>query len=269
MNIFRRIIIRLSNYRLARRVARNLRLHKIVNKYLEKFPIVKRLPHGTKYRICRLESIPLAFEMFDKSVLYSADLLPRSFDTVADLGCNVGYFACWLADLAKGKTLKGILVDANPEAIKEANWHMNANKITEMLAMNGIVGEGKDGENADFYLYESNICSTSHPPQDLKKKLDGKWEKISVPCLEIGKLWKLQFGETRCNVLKIDVEGSELKFFQVERSFLELCDTIFVEWHKWAVKFAQLKSILEANGFNYVKTLDENESMGTAVFRRL
>jgi FkbM family methyltransferase len=267
VNIFRRFIVRLSTYALLRRIVRDLQFHKIANKYLEKLPLIKHLPHGTKYRASRLESIPLAAEMFEKGVLYPAELLPKDFTTIADLGCNVGYFACWLADLAEGRKLKGILVDANPEAVKEANWHMSANGLTEMFAMNGIVGEGKDGANAHFYLYESNICSTSHLTEDMRKKLEGKWEAISVPCLEIGNQWKQRFGETRCNILKIDIEGSELKFLQTEQSFLELCDTIFVEWHTWAVTFEQLRSTLENYGFIYIKTIDENESMGTAVFR--
>jgi FkbM family methyltransferase len=240
----------------------------IANKYLQKFPMIRRLPNGIQYRATRLESIPLAAEMFEKGILYPADLLPKDFITIADLGCNVGYFACWLADLTEGKKLKGILVDANPDAVKEATWHMNVNGMTDVFAMNGIVGEGKDGVHAGFHLYESNICSTSHLPEELKKKLAGKWKTISVPCLDIGKLWKQQFGDTRCNVLKIDVEGSELKFLQSEQSFLNLCDSVFVEWHTWAVKFEQLKSILEEYGFVYVRTIDENELMGTAVFRR-
>lgn len=230
--------------------------------------MIKRLPGGVQYRATRLESIPLAAEMFEKGSLYPADLLPEGFNTFADLGCNVGYFSCWIADIGQGRKLKGLMVDANPEAVNEAKWHIEANGLKDVHAFNGIVGEGKEGESAEFYLYESNICSTSHLQPELKSKLEGKWKKISVPCLEISKQWKQRFGDTRCNVLKIDVEGSELKFLQSEKSFLELCDAIFVEWHTWAVSFSQIKSLLESYGFAYVKTIDESESMGTAVFRR-
>jgi FkbM family methyltransferase len=231
--------------------------------------MIKRLPRGIQYRAIRLESIPLAAEMFEKGSLYPADLLPNNFCTFADLGCNVGYFGCWMADMAAGRKLKGIMVDANPEAVEEAKWHTRANGLNDVHALNGIVGEGKDGEFAQFYLYESNICSTSHLEPDLERKLDGKWKKISVPCLEIAKQWKLRFGETRCNVLKIDVEGSELKFLESEESFLNLCDSIFIEWHTWAVSLTQIRAVLERYGFVYLKTIEESEAMGTAAFRRV
>jgi FkbM family methyltransferase len=266
--MFRHLIIRFSSYAFVRRITRNLRLHILANRYLASFPVIRRLPHGVQYRATRLESIPLAAEMFEKGSLYPAELLPKKFSSFADLGCNVGYFACWIADMAEGKKLNGLLVDANPDAVKEANWHMDVNGLRNVFALDGIVGEGKEGTTAEFYLYESNICSTSHLPSDFKTKLDGKWKRIFVPCLDIGKEWKLRFGETRCNILKIDIEGSELKFLQSEQAFLSLCDTIFIEWHNWAVKFDQIKFVLESYGFLFVKAIDENEEMGTAIFRR-
>ncbi|HXT13439.1 MAG TPA: FkbM family methyltransferase, partial [Candidatus Angelobacter sp.] len=268
VNIIRRFIICLSRCDIMRRIARDLRLHTIANRYLKRFPAVKCLAHGTQYRATRLESIPLAAEMFEKGALYPEELLPTNFTTFADLGCNVGYFTCWLVDIAEKRRLKGLMIDANPDAVKEAKWHAGINELNEVFALHGVVGEGKEGGNAEFYLYESNICSTSHLPEELKRKLEGKWKRISVPCLEIEKQWKRRFGEIRCNVLKIDVEGSELRFLQSEQRFLKLCDSVFVEWHKWEVKFDDLKAILEANGLNLVRKIDESDSMGTAFFRR-
>jgi hypothetical protein len=129
-------------------------------------------------------------------------------------------------------------------------------------------GEGQPGGFAEFYLYESNICSTSHLPDVEKMALKGKWEKIRVPCVSIEEHWRRHFGETRCHVLKIDIEGSELSFLKAEESFLKLCDSVLVEWHKWAVSLDELRPFLEAQGFAFVKTVEENDQMGTAFFRR-
>jgi len=111
----RRLINSLSRSAFLRGTARALRLHDLANAWLRRFPMVRKLPgSGIIYRATRLESIPLAVEMFEKGAIYDANLLPKNFTTFADLGCNVGYFTCWLAHLAQGRPLRGLMLDANP-----------------------------------------------------------------------------------------------------------------------------------------------------------
>jgi len=265
----RQIITSLSRSAFARRLARVLRLHKLGNAWLRAFPLVKRLSgSGVVYRATRLESIPLAVEMFETGNLYDAALLPKGFATFVDLGCNVGYFTCWLAHLAHGRTLRGLMLDANPQAVEEARWHAQANAMPKVFAVHGIAGEGGKGDFAEFYLYESNICSTSHLPDTQKMELKGKWEKIRVPCVSIEEQWRQRFGDARCDVLKIDIEGSELNFLKAEPAFLEQCDSVLVEWHKWTVSLDDLTGVLRPYGFDFLKTVEENEQMGTGFFQR-
>ena len=263
----RKFISWLSRSAAARRFVQVLRLHRLANAWLRRCPLVKQLPgSGVRYRATRIESIPLAQEMFDKGILYDAALLPKDFTTFVDLGCNVGYFTCWLAHLAAGRKLKGLMLDANPYAVKDAQWHAEANGMNQVFGIHGLVGEGTRGGAADFYLYESNICSTSELPDVEKMGLKGKWEKISVPHVMVEEEWKKRFGGTRCNVLKIDVEGSEMNFLRAEETFLQLVDSIIIEWHKWRVGLDEVRGFLEARGFRYLKTVEENDQMGTAVF---
>lgn len=252
---------------MARDAVRTLRLHQLGNWWLRRFPVVKRLP-GSRiaYRATRLESIPLADEMFEKGKLYDPSLLPKQFTTFIDLGCNVGYFTCWLAHLAHGRRLRGLMLDANPSAVQEARWHAATNAMPDVHAIHGIVGEGTPGTSARFYLYESNICSTSHLPDLEKMQLKGRWQEIEVPCVSIAAEWRRLFGETRCHVLKVDVEGSEMNLLRAEAGFLRQVDSIIVEWHKWKVSFDELKAFLDTQGFRFLKTVEENDQMGTAVF---
>src|SRR5262245_54294847 len=129
----RQLITQLSRSAAARRLVQRLRLHRLGNWWLRRFPLIKRLPgSGVVYRATRLESIPLSVEMFEKGNLYDAALLPKDFTTFADLGCNVGYFTCWLTHLAHGRTLRGLMLDANPQAVEEAKWHARANGMPEI-----------------------------------------------------------------------------------------------------------------------------------------
>jgi FkbM family methyltransferase len=264
----RQLISTLSRSASLRRLVQVLRLHKLSNWWLHRFPLVKNLPgSGILYRATRLESIPLAVEMFEKGNLYNAALLPENFTTFADLGCNVGYFTCWLAHLADGRKLKGIMLDANPEAVQEASWHARANGWNDVFALHGIVGEtAKDG-SVDFFLYESNICSASQLPDVEAMGLKGRWTKISVPRIKFEEQWRKHFGDVRCQVLKVDIEGSEMNFLKAEQSFLKLVDSILLEWHKWRVSLDEVKALLASQGFKLIKVLEENEQMGTAYFR--
>ena len=266
----RQLITRLSRSSLLRRGVQLLRLNRLGNAWLKRFPFVKKLPRsGVIYRATRLESIPLAVEMFEKGNLYDAALLPKGFTTFADLGCNVGYFTCWLAHLAAGRKLRGLMLDANPNAATEAQWHAQANGMTQAFALHGIAGgAGNPGGFAEFFIYESNICSTSHLPDIKRMNLKGHWDKIQVPCLNVEEHWRQHFGDTRCHILKVDIEGSELDFFRTEQSFLTLVDSILVEWHGWRVTLDDLRKFLEPLGFAYVKTIEESDQMGTAFFQR-
>ena len=267
--MLRRLVNSLSRSARLRRCVQVLGLHRLGNAWLKRFPLVKRLPgSGVIYRATRLESIPLAVEMFEKGNLYDSALLPKGFTTFADLGCNVGYFTCWLAHLAAGRKLRGLMLDANPHAAAEAQWHAQSNGMTEAFALNGIAGGGQPGEFAEFFIYESNICSTSHLPDIERMNLKGRWEKIQVPCLKVEDHWRKNFGDTRCHVLKVDIEGSEMDFFRTEETFLTLVDSVLVEWHAWRVTLDDLRTFLEPRGFAYVKTIEESEQMGTAFFRR-
>jgi FkbM family methyltransferase len=231
---------------------------------------VKRLAgSGLVYRAVRLESIPLATEMFEKGNLYDVSLLPQNFTTFVDLGCNVGYFTCWLAHLAHGRSkIRGLMIDANPDAVRESQWHMQANRLDEVFAINGIVGEGRPGEFSEFFLYESNICSMSHLTEEVRQNLKGKWTKILVPSVSLETYWQQHFGNTRCNLLKIDIEGSEMNFLRTEPSFLKLVDSILIEWHVWGSSLDSIRNILAQQGFSYVKTIEESQTMGTAFFQR-
>jgi FkbM family methyltransferase len=263
------ILATLSRSALLRHAVRRLRLHTLGNAWLRRFPRVRRLPgSGVIYRATRLESIPLAHEMFEKGNLYDAALLPKGLATFADLGCNVGYFTCWLAHLAQGRPLKGIMFDANPQAVEEARWHAQANRLAGVFGVHGILGEASPSGTVDFYLYESNICSTSQLPDLEKMGLKGHWTKIAVPCVSLETEWRKRFGDTRCHLLKVDIEGSEMNFLKAEEPFLKLTDSVLIEWHKWRVSLEDVRAFLAARGFAYVKTVEENENMGTAFFRR-
>jgi FkbM family methyltransferase len=156
------------------------------------------------------------------------------------------------------------MIDANKSAVQEADWHARVNHWHDVSAVHGIVGETSANGQADFYLYWSNYCSSSTRNPSLR----GPWKRTSVPCVNLGELWRQKFGSARCDFLKVDVEGSEMTFFTLEKPFLELVDAILLEWHKWRVQLPEVQALLLASGFKLEEVLEEGELDGTCLFRR-
>jgi len=261
-------IVSISRYTPLRVVFRGLRFHKIYNKWLELFPRIRILPNsGITYRARRTEGVSLALEILEGGDCYDASLLPKDYCTFIDLGCNIGYFACWLAHHAQGRQIKGLMIDANPNVVAESRWHVQANKWQNVHVLQGVVGVGSQqlGE-AEFYVHEADTISTSLVEIHLKHK--NRYKKITAPIVSVSQEWHKNMGDIRCNVLKLDIEGCELVLLQHEVKFLELVDTIFVEWHKYKVSFDDLDSFLVAQGFRLKKIIEEIGDNGTAVYAR-
>jgi len=264
----RNLILKLTGSTAIRKTVKTLRLHLLANKWLHWFPVIKTLSgSGIRYRARRVESLGLSAEMFDQGSLYTTSGLPEKINTFADLGCNVGYFTCWLADRMKSTSLKGIMVDANFDAVEDARWHVEANNMKSVKVLEGIVGADPNTEKASFFVHTSNVCSTTAPVAGTE--IDANtWTKIQAPCVKVEENWLKFFGNIPCELLKIDIEGSEMDFFRNEAAFLNRVQTIILEWHKWRVSLDELKNYLGSQGFTLKTVLHEDEGLGTAIFQR-
>jgi FkbM family methyltransferase len=249
-------LVSISRSGLVRSTFRGLRLHRFYNAWLHRHPRTKVLPgSGIVYRARRTESVSLALEILEGGNCYDGSLLPEGFSTFADLGCNVGYFAVWLASKAGGRPIKGIMVDANPEVVSEARWHVQANGWKDVEVVQGVVGVPKQGGVSDFYVYEADTCSTAELVEIQMDHRD-KFTKISVPVISLSENWRRKFQNTRCHILKIDIEGAELAFLKSEPEFLRLVDMIYVEWHSYKVTYDELNEYLESQGFRMQRIIE-------------
>ena len=264
----RKLILRLAGSETLRKTVKFLRLHLLVNWWLRCFPVVKTLPaSGIRYRARRVESLGLSVEMFDRGELYSTSDLPANISSFADLGCNVGYFTCWLCDRMNSRQMRGLMVDANAEAVEDAKWHVEANNLTNVHVLHGLVGAEHKSGQASFFLHTSNVCSTAAPPDAIRNKAN-TWKRVQVPCVNLEENWQSSFGEMLCDLLKVDIEGSEMDFFHNEPRFLKRTRAILIEWHKWRVNLPEVEVSLSERGFTLKKILHENDGVGTALFVR-
>jgi FkbM family methyltransferase len=266
----RKLILKLTASTTLRKLVKSLGILAFANWCLHCFPIVKTLPGGNiRYRARRIESLALSVEMFDNETVYKSSSLPANITSFADLGCNVGYFTCWLANHMNNRELKGLMVDANSEAIEDARWHAETNKLSHVHALHGLVGiKENEGGQGVFYLHSSNVCSSATPPDDSLSESHA-WKKMQIPCISVEKNWLEFFGDIPCDLLKIDVEGAEIEFFANETKFLKRVKSILVEWHKWKVSLAEVEKYLSSQDFHLQSVLADEPTAGTAIFSRI
>jgi FkbM family methyltransferase len=264
----RRLIFKLIGSKKVRTTIKFLRLHSLGNWWLHCFPVARTLPGtGIRYRARRVESLALASEMFDEGTVYTTSNLPANIRTFADLGCNVGYFTCWLCHQLRSTQLKGLMVDANAEAVEDARWQIATNHLRDVRALHGLVGVNGNGGQASFFVHAANVCSTAVPSVASLNETN-TWTRIQVPCVSVEENWRTHFGDERCDLLKVDIEGSELDFFRNETDFLKRVGTIVVEWHKSRVSFAEMENFLSGQNFSAKSILCDQPQYGIAVFSR-
>ncbi len=248
---------------------RLLRVRQVVGFFLKLFPLVKTLPgSGVRYRRRYLETFFLADEFFTRNA-YSKVIDPRSTQTFADLGCNAGLFAALLAHETGRRDLKGLMIDANPEMVEESKWLLKANGLQKIAVLHALVGASKSGTNeAEFFILPSNLGSSQFPVYEPGKPPKGDWTKVTVANVDLEKAWMERVGDTRCHLLKVDIEGSEKYLFRNEPAFMKRVDRVVLEWHKWIVSQEEVEQDLRDAGFERVEVLQEEDTSGIAWYRR-
>ena len=232
------------------------------------FPRVRTLPgSGARYRCRYLETLLLSDEIFHRNVYLKA-LDPAKIKTFADLGSNVGLFAVLVYHLTKSDAIKGIMVDANADMVTETQWNLSSNSLKNVYPLHGLVGAAEEAEQAEFFLLPSNLGSSQFPIYEPGKPPKGDWKKTTVPCINLEKAWLKCCGDVRCDVVKIDIEGSEGKLLMTDQTFFKRVDTIILEWHKWIVTREHIEAMLTEQGFYCVEVLEELEQSGIAWYAR-
>ncbi|HJZ88234.1 MAG TPA: FkbM family methyltransferase [Polyangia bacterium] len=244
-----------------------LHMRRVINAALGWFPIVRTLPQsGVRYRWRYLDSIPLAEELFGQKV-YDGAISP-GLETFADLGCNVGHYIALLADRTGRRDLRGLAIDADPDMVKETEWVIAANGLSEVVPVCGLVARPGAAGERDFYLHPCKIKSSLYAVDEPGQPDKGPWTKTRVREVDVEALWRARFGAQRCHLLKVDIEGAEADFLTEDNPFLERVDTIVLEIHKWVVSPDTIDRRLRNLGFRKTAALRDSPTLEIASYAR-
>ena len=242
-----------------------LKLVELASKLLSIRPLKRTLPGGSRYRVRYGESLLMADEIFKRHV-YQDPFIGHEVRTFVDLGSNVGYFTCYAADRI-GKDAIGLAVDANPKMADETKWHIETNAWANVKGLWAVVGYPNDQAEAPFFLNPSNIsgsATTLNPNIPAK----GAQKEISVPTVDLNKAWSDHAGDRPVDVLKVDVEGFEVKVLETIPDLLERTNAVVLEWHKWITPRDPVDEVLGRAGLKFVKVVTEDPHCGVAFYER-
>ena len=243
-----------------------LRLVEMASKVLSFRPLKRSLPNGTKYRVRYGESLLMADEIFKRQV-YRDPFEGKQIKTFVDLGSNVGYFTCYAMDRIAHRDAVGLAVDANPKMAEETQFHIASNGWQNVQGLWSVVGFPTDVKDAPFFLNPSNIsgsATTLNPNIPAK----GEQQKITVPTVDLNKAWSDHAGKAPVDVMKVDVEGFEVKVLATIPELLKRTNSVVLEWHKWITPRDPVDDVLGKAGLRFVKVVTEDPHCGVAFYER-
>lgn len=247
------------------RVIKALKLVELASKLLAIRPLQRTLPGGSRYRVRYGESLLMADEIFQRHV-YQDPFVDRPVRTFVDLGSNVGYFTCYAADRI-GAGAIGLAVDANPKMAEETQFHIQSNGWSGVKGLWAVVGYPLGRDQAPFFLNPSNIsgsATTLNPNIPAK----GAQTEITVPTVDLNKAWTEHAGDAPVDVLKVDVEGFEVKVLETIPDLLKRTNAVVLEWHKWITPRDPVDAVLARAGLKFVKVVTEDPHCGVAFYER-
>lgn len=247
------------------RTIRALKLVEVASALLKIRPLRRSLPGGSQYRVRYGESLLMADEIFKRQV-YRDPFEGRTVRTFVDLGSNVGYFTCYAADRI-GREAIGLAVDANPKMAEETAWHIEHNGWPRVKGLWSVVGYPLDVGEAPFFLNPSNIsgsATTLNPNIPAK----GAQTEIKVPTVDLNRAWQDHAGDAPVDVMKVDVEGFEVKVLETIPELLKRTNSVVLEWHKWITPREPVDDVLGRAGLRFTKVVTEDPHCGVAFYER-
>ncbi len=244
-------------------------LYAAANWLLGRIPRRRRLPRsGCVLRIRSVAGLALAEEMLQDGAYRSlAGFGP--FTTFIDLGCNVGWFPCLLDEYGGDERLTGIAIDADPDMVREAEWHLETNKITGRCIFGAVGVPGHDSESVAFHVNPANTSSSLTPFSGVHPfPVKGRVRVIAVPVVRVADAWEAYLPDRFVDVMKVDIEGAEFDFFRVEGDFIRRKVRFLIcEWHSWHGDLAELRATTAPLGLELVEVCQQDENGGVALFR--
>lgn len=190
-------------------------------------------------------------EFFVQKV-YDKYLGGKTFNTVVDVGANIGIWVEYIKYAAKVDKIYAL--EPNQQALQI----LRDTYTSEELTIVDKALTNKDGE-LEFFIDKNNSTISS------TQKYEDLGSSYKVPCISFKSFVK-QYGIKKIDLMKVDIETGEYDLFDsLDKDDLDMIDNMLIEYH---IGFAgrdmkdvkTILSLLRGSGFKY--TISEEHHRG-------
>lgn len=192
-------------------------------------------------------------EIFASRTYYPAlELFRRPPHSVLDLGAHEGFFTLMVESHMRQRfpsaTVHYELYEANPHLIKKTERNIRLVGLDDRTNIyNGAIG--KKAGTVEFSICENLGFSGVAPINRVVKTIRTSYLDVEASLLKRN----LRTPE----LIKIDVEGSEIDFFENYPEFLRNSCVIAVEFHRHAATYEKWRELVRAAGLTLHETTAE------------
>lgn len=253
-----------------RRAARKLGLHRVRDEFrdfcIRRSGLRWNLKSGQVAEIHNFADWVVYSDIFvdgeyDRAIDSCLDGAPKDrLLQVVDLGANVGFFALRFGERLYlrdgGRRFRVTMVEGSPRVAAELRHRVRANP---MLAEQTVVLEGLVGERSG--------TGTIHeaPFHAMSSTAAGSGRSVSSPYVELD----AQMADAeQIDLLKCDIEGSELRFLENYPAILAKCRVVVMELHFDYCNVEKCRRILREAGLASKFVVRSTDSIAVEVFGR-
>lgn len=184
--------------------------------------------------------------------------------TIVDLGCNVGYFSAWLINKLRlpldKESWQLYAVDGSRKNYERyvADVEKHSSNIK---ALHGLVGERKGSTNfAEVDFHPMNRIVEFGQVNNIGSGM----EVSTIDYIDLDELLPL----VPIDLLKVDIEGSERRFFEIYDDILARTHCLVVELHHTMVNVKTCRELLATQGLNNHRVLWTCGDVSLEIFTR-
>jgi FkbM family methyltransferase len=170
----------------------------------------------------------------------------NSNPVIVDCGSNIGLATLYFKKLYPGATI--IAIEAHPKTFAVFEQNIKENNLSNVFPNNAALS-AFDGETTEIFSIREGDLRTSRI-KDLFGKESANLVKTSVRATKLSTLLP-----DKVDLLKMDVEGSEIEIFQEIENDLHKINQILLEFHyipnQSTMTLGQFLQFLEKNDYQY------------------
>jgi len=190
-----------------------------------------------------------------------SSFLPNKNDIVIDVGANEGYYVLKTKEIAPSSKI--IAVEPNPTAFGILKKNVEANKLKNIILLSKAITSRNGRIKFEIVKGRSEVGAVNVYKKFRKR---GRLKKITVNSITLEKLCK-KYKIDKIDILKIDVEGSEVDILKSSKSILSKVDKAIIEYHNAQKTKEKVIKLMNNNNFKLVK-IDDQKFYGDLYFIR-